>query len=348
MTASGPCDIAIHHRPSSFSDRWVEYCRRHDVPFTLVDCYSTDIVQQVRGCKGLMWHWDQQDYKAVLFARQLTYSLEAMGLTVFPDSHTCWHFDDKIGQKYLLEAINAPLVPSYVFYEEQQALEWIAGATFPKVFKLRVGSGSSNVQLVRSRQHAYTLCARAFGSGFKPVASYFSDYTSKRSRVKSPALLATKLWRLPRSLLRIRAANKLMNRERGYVYFQDFLQDNLFDTRVIVTGDKAFGMRRYVRRNDFRASGSGLIDYSREVIDIRCVSNAFLLSDRLRTQSLACDYLFQENELRLIEISYGYVPRVYDKCVGYWDREMGWHEGPITGEDLIMEMFLERLGRRSE
>lgn len=26
------------------------------------------------------------------------------------------HFDDKIGEQYLLEAVDAPVVPGYVFY----------------------------------------------------------------------------------------------------------------------------------------------------------------------------------------------------------------------------------------
>jgi hypothetical protein len=42
------------------------------------------------------------------------------------------HFDDKIAQKYLLEAVEAPLAPSYVFFHKEDALGWISQATFPK------------------------------------------------------------------------------------------------------------------------------------------------------------------------------------------------------------------------
>jgi len=116
--------IALHSRPGSFSDKWINYCDQHNVPYKLVDCYNSDIIEQLQNCDGLMWHWVHNDYKAQLFARQLIYSLELMGKKVFPDSDTCWHYDDKVGQKYLLEAIDAPLVSSYVFYEKDQALEW--------------------------------------------------------------------------------------------------------------------------------------------------------------------------------------------------------------------------------
>lgn len=46
-----------------------------------------------------------------------------MGIKSCPDENTCWHFDDKIGHKYLLEAIDAPLAPSYVFYNRIDELD---------------------------------------------------------------------------------------------------------------------------------------------------------------------------------------------------------------------------------
>ena len=116
--------IAIHHRPGSFSDRWIEYCKREGIEYKIVDCFQSDIIEQLKVCDALMWHHHHGDYKDVLFAKGLLFSLEQAGIKVFPDFNTGWHFDDKVGQKYLLEAINAPLVPSYVFYDKQSARDW--------------------------------------------------------------------------------------------------------------------------------------------------------------------------------------------------------------------------------
>ncbi len=139
--------IAIHHRKGSFSDRWIQYCEIHNIVYKLVDCYSNKIIEDLKGCDGLIWHWNQNDYKAALSARQITKSIESMGLKIFPDTNTSWHFDDKVGQKYLLEAINAPMVESHVFYTKKEAMEWLSSTSFPKVFKLRGGAGSVNVKL---------------------------------------------------------------------------------------------------------------------------------------------------------------------------------------------------------
>ena len=52
-----------------------------------------------------MWHFNHKSPKASKFARQLLFSVQASGKNVFPDYNTVWHFDDKVGQKYLLEGI---------------------------------------------------------------------------------------------------------------------------------------------------------------------------------------------------------------------------------------------------
>src|SRR5690606_35570857 len=123
--------IAIHHRPGSFSDRWIAYCEKQQINYKIVNCYDSDIINQLSDCKALMWHWHHADVKAEIFARQLIYSVENMGISVFPNSKTCWHFDDKIGQKYLLESIGAPLVPTNVFYDKDKTEEWLNHTEYP-------------------------------------------------------------------------------------------------------------------------------------------------------------------------------------------------------------------------
>jgi glutathione synthase/RimK-type ligase-like ATP-grasp enzyme len=108
-----------------------------------------------------MWHWSHSDYRAQNFARQLIMSIERMGIRSFPNYNNCWHFDDKIGQKYLLEAIGASIVPSYVFYDKDEAIEWVNSTLFPKVFKLRGGASSLNVRLVKNIKNRQNTCQKS-------------------------------------------------------------------------------------------------------------------------------------------------------------------------------------------
>lgn len=124
--------IAIHHTPGSFSYRWILYCKEKNIAYKIVNCYDNDIVAQLYDCDALMWHHHHTNYKDVLFAKQLLYSLQNSGKKVFPDFNTTWHFDDKVGQKYLLESIDAPFVSSYVFYTKEEALNWVIQQNSPK------------------------------------------------------------------------------------------------------------------------------------------------------------------------------------------------------------------------
>ncbi|MBB3185986.1 ATP-grasp domain-containing protein [Microbacter margulisiae] len=328
--------IAIHKTNNSFSDRWVAYCQAKQIDYKIVDCYRNDIIEQLQDCDALMWHFYHASAKDSLFARQLLYSLQQSGKIVFPDFNTMWHFDDKVGQKYLLESIDAPLVPSYVFYNEQAAYEWIERTQFPKVFKLRGGAGSVNVQLIQNKQKAKRIVKQAFGRGFKHTSLVsLHDTYQKYQQGKLPAFDLTK--RIARCFIPTQYS-KIHGKERGYVYFQDFIPNNAFDIRVIVIGNKAFAIKRMVRKNDFRASGSGMILYDKQEFDERCVSIAFEVNNRLQSQSIAYDFVFDVNHDPLIvEISYGFSIEGYDPCTGYWTSDMAWHEGKFNPYGWMVE-----------
>lgn len=332
--------IAIHHREGAFSARWIEYCSEHGLPYKIVNCYDSDIVTQLRGADALLWHWTQTVPQDLLMALDVIRAAEKMGLKVFPKTETCWHFDDKIAQKYLLEAVGAPLVPTYVFYTFREAAEWIDHTSFPKVFKLRRGAGSANVWLIRNPDEALRLARRAFGSGFTPVRSYFRDARTKLAIVRRKGNWKGVLKRVPRSLLNVVKLKGRMPREKGYFYCQDFMPSNLFDTRVTVIGNRVFGFIRKVRPGDFRASGSGVIDYDTEKVNPECVRVAFEVARKVGAQSLAFDFVMEGNQPLITEVSYCYLSRAVYECPGHWDDALVWHEGHVWPEDAILEDLL--------
>lgn len=322
--------IAIHVNKHSFAERWVKYCKDNQIEYKLVNAYDNDIVEKIKDCDAFMWHFHHADYRDMLFAKSLLISLRKRGMKVFPNFDTCWHFDDKIAQKYLLEAIDAPLVPTYVFHTEKEAMKWAESTIYPKVFKLKGGAGASNVKLARTKKKAMKLIKQCFGKGFRQYrfAERFKEEWRKYRLGKSSLrqLLRPIYYKLTKRYPN--DFDHFHGKECGYAYFQEFIPNNTFDIRICVVGDKAFGLKRYTRDNDFRASGSGNISYSKTEIDERCVEIAFDVARRLSTQSIALDFVFDKNNTPLIvEISYGYAVAAYDVCEGYWTNDMQWHEG---------------------
>ncbi|WP_093883126.1 hypothetical protein [Syntrophus gentianae] len=139
----------------------------------------------------------------------------------------------------------------------------------------------------------------------------------------------------------------MRTRDKGYVYFQDFIPENTHDIRVIVIGKRAFAIKRMIRENDFRASGSGKIIYGHEEINLECISTAFYLAGKLQMQSVAFDFIFtNENQPLLVEISYAFVNKGYLQCPGYWTSDIEWHEGKFSPEYFMIEDFVKSLSNR--
>ncbi|MEE6186408.1 ATP-grasp domain-containing protein [Niabella digestorum] len=283
----------------------------------------------MEGCKALMWHHHHNSYKDVIAAKRILSALQHAGIKVFPDFNTGWHFDDKVAQKYLLEAIGAPLVPSYVFYDKKEAIEWANKTTYPKVFKLKGGAGSANVKLVRTKSECIKLINKAFGKGFKQFdgMAYFLDSIKKyKSGTKSLKQVVKSFGRM---LISTDYA-KNMPPERGYAYFQEFVPNNDGDYRIIVIGQKyAYGMKRLNRKNDFRASGSSSFLY--EKLPDSMLEVAFDVAKTLKLQSAAFDFIRDEdNKPLIIEMSYAFGTTGSSKCKGYWTDDLQFHPGSFN------------------
>ena len=141
--------------------------------------------------------------------------------------------------------------------------------------------------------------------------------------------------------LRGEQGNPFEQSHSNYVLFQEFLPNNVVDTRIHIFGNRAFGDVRFVRRKDFRASGSGKYTTDTEKIDRRCIKIAFEISKKCGFQSMAFDFLFDENNQPLIsEMSYTQPDWGVWVYPGYWDDEMNWHEGHYWPQYLILKDML--------
>lgn len=331
--------IAIHHKKQGFSTNWIRYCKKNNIDYKIVDCYSSDIINQMEDCDALMWHFHQSNPRDTLIAKQLIYSLQTAGKKVFPDFHTAWHFDDKLGQKYLLESIGAPMAPSYIFFNKQTALQWIEKTDFPKVFKLRKGSGSAHVKLVKSKSKAKKLVKTAFSKGF----SQYDKVANLQDRWYKYRKGKTGFWQVVKGILRFGRTTRFartMGNEKGYIYFQDFIEGNEYDIRVIVIAGKAFAIKRLVRENDFRASGSGHVLYEKYHFDEDTIRLSFEIAEKVRSQCLAIDYVFQKGKPLILELSYGFAEEVYYPCVGYWTSDLSWNPGAFDAQGWMVEALL--------
>lgn len=335
--------IAIHSENTDFSKRWINYCKEKEIPYKIVNCYDNNIIEHLKDCKALFWHHNHRSFEDLLFAKQLLFALEHAGVKVFPDFKTGWHFDDKVAQKYLFEASGVPLVPSYVFYDKQQALEWAKNTTYPKVFKLRGGAGSSNVKLVKSYNENKKLIKKAFNKGF-PALNKKGKILDAIKLYKEGSVPFINIFKAI-YLMYVKPSyySKMISNERGYVYFQDFIANNKTDFRIKVVDQKCWGFQRVVRKNDFRASGSGKLIFDNSKIPIEMIKIALETSQTLGLQSVAFDFVINNNQPLIVEISYCFGMDSSELNYGYWDQDLKFYKGSFNPFGWMIESVINKV-----
>lgn len=315
----------------SFSDRWIELAEERSIDVKIVNARAPDFFDTLSECDGFLWRFGFSALELAHAKRVVQAVHHGMGIPTFPSMRAAWHFEDKIAQFYLLKSMGCPIPRTDVCWTKNDATEFVENADFPFVFKLSSGIQSRNVRLVKNRDEARRLVKQMFGSGLTTLGR---DPSWLKRRLGS-ALLPTKLLlgaSLPRGV------------QAGYFFAQEFLPGNEHDTRITIIGNRAFVFRRMNRPGDFRASGSGNIDWNPDAVDPRAVKLAFEVSDAICSDSLAVDVLNKGDDPVVAEVSYTYASWAVRDCPGHWKRdvagELEWVDGSLRPEDAIFEDFI--------
>lgn len=337
--------VGIHGHPNrtfdSYITRYETICQHNGIETLRLDASDAGFWEQLRECDAFIYRWGHgHDADRLIASNILPVVEQEYECRLFPNWQTCWHFDNKIAQYYLLNARGFPFADSWVFFDLDSALAWASTAPYPVVAKLSGGASSNNVALIRNRREAEKLILRLFRFGIA------SGRLNLLDRVNSPEWLRTVGAPLKRAVLnrlgQVHVAPR-WNRHQHYALFQRYLPDNAFDMRIVVVGNRALGYRRFQREGDFRASGSGLKDLNPVNIDLACVKTAFEVSDSFGFQSMAYDFFYDESRNpSILEISYSIPELAFQNVPGHWDRGMNWHPGHLWPQYCQLSDLLER------
>lgn len=323
-------------------ETWEDWLDAHSIPWEYVDCYGSDIIKRLPKYSVLLWHYSNFVNPDLMEAQNILNIASEMGLVVYPDYHTGWHFDDKIAEMYALQSVDAPIPNSWVFYELDKCNKWLENkAKYPLVAKLRRGSGANNVKLLRNVREAKRYAKRMFGRGYSPTQKILYKTYSKIQSTHDWKTLVHRIKQVP-NFLRAREHGKGMPIEKGYCYFQEFIVNDGYDLKVAVVGDKCCAVHRSIRKGDFRASGGGNTTFRKEFVTQQIIKSAFDTADKLKMQTVGFDYVVSKDthQGKIIEMCFGNgVADETFEAGGYWDRDLVWHDEPLN----VKTEFLERI-----
>jgi glutathione synthase/RimK-type ligase-like ATP-grasp enzyme len=307
-----------------------EILELNGLPYRLIDPNSATLLDDISGCTHILFRHSQGDTDLKMYDLIFNIASGIYGISCFPDFNTFWPYEDKVKEYFLLESNGFPVVNSKVFWNYSHAGNYLKSAAYPVVAKLPKGAGSANVVIVNSEAEGIKIIKQVFGTGVKTGGlNSSSNLTSVRKKgIYKYGKRSLRAMLIEMGVIADKADYPEWQIQKDSILFQKYLAGNLFDTRITVIGKRALAFRRFVRDNDFRASGSGKINMEMDKIDTRCIATAFSVSEKLNFSTMAYDFIFDENNNPHInEISYCFVDRYVAKCPGYWDQDLGWHAG---------------------
>ncbi len=313
----------------NYSEKFREILEKNAIPYVLIDPNTKSMLDDLSSCTHLLFRHSQGDTDMMLYDSIFHIAKNIYHLKCSPDYSTFWSYENKIKEYYLLKSSNFPVVTTDIFWDYSSAYKFLQTSSYPLVVKMYKGAASSNVVKINSIRDGKKIIDRIFGKGVKFGKMPGRSNLTSISSLGLPTFVHNKI---RSSLITVGILDRTnpyseWQIQKDAILFQKFLPGNKYDTRVTIIGKRAFAFRRFVRSNDFRASGSGNLDLNPMEIDSRCISIAFQVSKKLNFETMAYDFIYDEDKMpKICEISYCFVDRVVRSCSGYWDDNLKWHE----------------------
>jgi len=269
----------------NWAEKLAEYLNDNNILYDFVYIDENDWIEKIDKYDVVIWKTAFMGVKSSQILKEKVFFMqEIMQKRVFPNYNTVWHFDSKIAQSYLLRYKKIKTPETFVSFDYNNILNNIDLFKYPVVIKETNGAGSSSVSLVKSPKHLV-------------------KYVNKRF-----------LWE---NIFSRKLSSRLFDRF-GQIYLQEFIPNNNSDLRITIIGHKyAFGFWRKNRHGDFRASGSGRLDYVTDVPP-QIIKYCSQISKSNNFDSMAYDILFRNGEFMVVEMSYGYSDKAIYNSNGYY------------------------------
>lgn len=326
---------------TDWSKSWIKFSLTNKLFYDVINPYGNNVVSELLSYDIILWHFSNYSFKDMLISKNILFTMEKLGKKVFPSIDDAWHFDDKLAETYLLQAIKAPMPNSFYYYSLEDLKKGLVDLNFPIITKLRNGSGSHNVKLLANKNELLEYGKKMFSTGISSAPSLLYKASGNIKSAKSLKIFFNRAKRIPEFLNSLANAKKF-NFERDYVYLQEYIKNDGYDLKIIVVGDKLSFIGRKIRKGEFRASGSGDLFYERENVSMDVIESAFETSDKLGFKCMGYDYVVDSKTKKgyIIEISYGFSHDAVLKANGYFDRKGNWFHEPLNVPWEIMQNLL--------
>lgn len=299
--------------------KFERFLKNNAIPYSFLNVHCEDWIKEAKKYDLIVWRPFSDPASMYEQYTKIVYIEKYLKIRCHPSSDELWTYEDKVRVYFLLSSFNLPIIPTFISFDEQECLNKLGSFNYPLVSKANVGSSSFSVKKLNNKYSAKRYIQRAFSKG---VDTGFPFY-----------------------------------RQKGYVYFQKYIDDAPYDLRIIIVGCKIFGYYRMRPAHDFRASGAGIQkDGGRLPLD--AVKLAFKVKELMPSTMLAVDFLKSasndhhqiiETSINIDILSPGQLR--CDGTPGYYtldDEKLEFHPGKLWLQELILEELIKGMKKQEE
>jgi glutathione synthase/RimK-type ligase-like ATP-grasp enzyme len=253
------------------------------------------------------------------------------------------YIEDIVFGLYLKGAI---LLPDYRFLRANnnkvfmEILRDLAG--FEEMKTIRAKGYGTVIELARRAGDGKFVIKQAAGAMSQGVKLSVNrdDLIRKAKKISRTKYRYAELWDLKNKIKHKGFIPDSLYRSKFIV--QDFVGGLENDWKVLIYGDKAFALERKTRRKDFRASGSGLFEYSRDLPD-GLLDFAMGVYQALKVPHLSLDIAFDGDSFYLLEFQAVYFgTKTLENAEFYFlKQKSGWKT--IEGSSELERVYAESL-----
>jgi len=311
--------------------------------YDVIDIDAHDWLERIAAYDLVLWYGRFMGPNLATHYKEKVYFIEqVLGKVIVPGFATVWHFESKVAQSYLFAHAEVATPETVASLDYADALRCVRQARYPIVVKRSHGASSVNVQLIATASRAENWLRKNFYQVM--WERHKATHGNRLCRYASAPWYG---WFWPKVL------QKLSRDQRsGVAYWQEFIGGNDSDLRITVVGDcHAVGFWRRNRPGDFRASGSGLLDYETNIPE-EALRYCISLNREFGFDSMAYDLLFRGDDFLIVEMSYGYVDSAVAAAPGHYtmdrDDRLRYEPGHVAPQELWVDWALRKAAARRD
>ncbi len=282
----------------------------------------------------------------VMYDERISILNGVCGIPMYPCLEEIQVYENKKYLSYWLAANDIPHPKTWVFYQQQEALDFVRQASTPLVGKTNVGASGRGVSILKSSIEAIEYVENTF-SGKGAIRSTGPNLQKKGLVVRAIKKLAN-----PREFMERLQYYKSESAEvqKEYVIFQEFVPHS-YEWRCVRIGDSFFADKKMVKGE--KASGSLIKGYANPPFDLLDFVEEVTDKRRFRSQSVdifeTTDGRYLVNEMQCTfgqsdpyQMLVDGVPGRYRRLDGKWVFEPG-DFNKFKSFLLRLEYFVETL-----